>query len=58
MLCHDPKPRHVDDMKGVTWRASGATFSDKKVIKLLSNLGWDVLFGKPEGGFTGQITVK
>lgn len=30
----------------------------KKVVKLLSNLGLDVVFGKLTGDETGQITVK
>ncbi|WP_146026785.1 hypothetical protein [Enterobacter asburiae] len=30
----------------------------EKVVKLLSNLGLDVVFGKRRGDKTGQITVK
>jgi len=30
----------------------------KKVVKLLSNLGLDVVFGKRRGVETGQITAK
>ncbi|WP_316330458.1 hypothetical protein [Enterobacter sp. 168J2] len=30
----------------------------KKVVKLLSNLGLDVVFGKRGRSETGQITVK
>lgn len=58
MLCHDLKLRHREDERGVTWRASGATRSNKKVVKLLRNLGLDRAFGKQGAGYTGQITVK
>jgi hypothetical protein len=58
MFCHDLKPRHVDDERGVTWRASGATCDDKKGCEIVSNLGLDVVFGKRRGDKTGQITAK
>jgi hypothetical protein len=59
MFCHDLKPRHVDDEREVSPGALQVQpVMMKKVMKLLSNLGLDVVFGKRRGDKTGQITVK
>jgi hypothetical protein len=45
-------------MRGVTWRASGATCDDKKGCEIVKQLRVGCCLWQAQGDKTGQITAK